>query len=115
MSGRVTSLDTGRPIRRAVVTASSSDVREGRAVSTDAEGRWELRDLPAGRFSVSVTKGGYVTLAYGQKRPFEPGRPIELADKQSLEKLDFALPRASAVTGRVVDEFGDAVTGVRVV
>jgi hypothetical protein len=114
LSGRVTSLDTGRPIRRAVVRAFGPELREGKSVSTDSEGRWELRELPAGRFTVGVTKGGYVSLAYGQQRPFEAGKAIDVADGQTVDKLDVALPRGSAVTGRVVDEFGEPLTNVRV-
>ena len=114
LSGRVTSLDTGRPIRRAVVRVVGQELRDGKSVSTDAEGRWELRDLPAGRFTLNVTKGGFVSLSYGQKRAFEPGRPLEVANGQVIEKIDMALPRGSAVNGRVVDEFGDPVANVRV-
>ena len=114
LSGRVVSLDSGRPIRRAVVTATGSELREGKSVSTDAEGRWELRDLPAGRLNLSAAKGGYVLLQYGQRRPYEAGKAIELANGQAIDKLDFLLPRASAVTGRVVDEFGEPVSNVRV-
>lgn len=114
LSGRVTSLDTGRPIRRAVVRALSPELRDGKSVSTDPDGRWELRELPAGRFTIHVTKGGYVSLSYGQLRPFEQGKQVDVAEGQVIEKLDVALPRGSAVTGRVVDEFGDPVTNARV-
>jgi hypothetical protein len=114
VAGRVTSLDTGRPIRRAIVRAGGPQLREGRSVSTDAEGRWEIRDLPAGPVSIMVTKGGYVPLQYGQRRPFEAGKTIDLATGQAIDKVDLALPRASVITGRVVDEFGDPVTDVRV-
>ena len=114
LAGRVVSLDTGRAIRRAVVRASSTELREGRMVSTDAEGRWELRDLPSGRISLFVSKGGFVSLEYGQRRPFEDGKRIELADKQAIDKIEIALPRAAAIAGRVVDEFGDPMVGARV-
>jgi hypothetical protein len=114
LSGRVLALDSGRPIRRAVVRVFGPELRDGRTVSTDAEGRWELRDIPAGRFSVNVTKGGFVSLAYGQQRPFEAGKTVNVADGQSVEKLDVALPRGSAITGRVLDEFGEPVTNARV-
>jgi hypothetical protein len=57
LSGRVTALESGRPIRRAMVRVSGNELREGKSVSTDAEGRWELRDLPAGRLSLSASKG----------------------------------------------------------
>lgn len=114
LSGRVTALDTGRPIRRAVVRAAGPELREGKSVSTDADGRWELGEIPAGRFTVSVSKGGYVTLSYGQQRPFEAGKAVDVADGQSVAKLDVALPRGSAITGRVVDEFGEPVANARV-
>lgn len=114
LAGRVTSLDTGRPIRRAVVRASGPELREGKSVSTDAEGKWELREIPAGRFTINVTKGGYVSLSYGQQRPFEAGKQVDVIDGQVIEKLDVALPRGSAISGRVVDEFGDPVTSARV-
>ena len=114
LAGRVTSLDTGRPLRRAVVRASGAELRDGKSVSTDADGRWELREIPAGRLTISVTKGGYVPLSYGQRRPFEAGKTIEVANGATVDKLDVALPRGGAVTGRVVDEFGEAVTGASV-
>ena len=114
LSGRVTSLDTGRPLRRAVVRAFGAELRDGKSVSTDADGRWELREIPAGRLTISVTKGGYVPLSYGQRRPFEAGKTIDVANGATVEKLDVALPRGGAVTGRVVDEFGEAVTGASV-
>ena len=106
LAGRVLSAETGRPIRRAQVRATSaSDPRDARSVSTDPEGRWVMKGLPAGRYSVSVSKGGYVTLAYGQRRPFEQGKPVELAEGQSLDKLDVSLPKGGVITGRLLDEF----------
>jgi hypothetical protein len=114
LAGRVVSLESGRPLRRAVVRASSPEVREGRSVSTDAEGRWEIKDLPAGRFQISVQKGGYVPLSYGQRRPFEQGRPVDLAEGQRVDKLEIALPKGSVVAGRIADEFGEPIAGARV-
>jgi Carboxypeptidase regulatory-like domain len=81
---------------------------------TDAEGRYELTQLPAGRYQLTATRGGYVEVAYGQRRPFERGRPLELGEGAVLEKIDFALPPGAVVTGRVVDETGDPVAHVSV-
>jgi hypothetical protein len=106
--GRVVSADTGAPIRRAQVRISGPDVGS-KAALTDAEGRYEFRELPAGRFSLTGTKSGYVTVQYGQTRPFEQGRQIELADKQALDKADINLPRGSVISGRIVDEYGEPV------
>jgi len=90
------------------VRISSSDIGSKTAL-TDAQGRYEFKDLPAGRFNLSVSKSGFVSMQYGQSRPFEPGRPIDLVDAQLLEKVDVALPRGSAVSGRILDEFGEPV------
>lgn len=114
LAGRVVAADTGRPLRRAIVRLGSPELREGRSTSTDAEGRWQVKDLPAGRYSIFISKGGYVSLQYGQRRPHEQGKPIELAEGQTIDKLDVSLPRGSVITGRVVDEFGEAVSGARV-
>ena len=111
--GRILAVDTGSPIRRAQVRATSGGGR-GRLTTTDTQGRFEFKDLPAGRWDISASKAGFVTLRYGQRRPFEAGRPIELADKQVMDSADFSLPRGAAITGQVFDEFGDAVAGARV-
>jgi hypothetical protein len=108
LRGRVLSAETGGPVRRAQVRITSPDIGSKSAM-TDAEGRYEFRELPAGRFNLSVTKAGYVTIQYGQTRPFESGKAIDLAEAQSLDKADFSLPRGSAISGRLVDEFGDPV------
>ena len=114
LSGRVTALDTGKPIRRAQVTISAPELSPNRAVSTDADGRWSFVTLPAGRYSISVAKPGYLSLTYGQRRPHETGTPVTVSEGQTVAKLDVALPRAAAISGNVVDEFGEPMARVRV-
>jgi protocatechuate 3,4-dioxygenase beta subunit len=111
--GLVTASDTNTPLRRAQVTASSPETRSQRAGTTDASGRFELLNLPAGRWTLTASKGGYVSQQYGQRRAFESVEPIDLADGQRLT-ANFLLPRGGVITGRISDEFGDAVTGARV-
>lgn len=113
IKGQVTATDTGAPIRRAQVRVSGPDIGTKTAM-TDAEGRYEFRDLPAGRFTLMASKSGYTNVQYGQTRPFESGRPIELADKQVLDKADISMPRGSVISGRIVDEFGEPLADVMV-
>lgn len=112
--GRVVSADSGTPVRRAQVRAQAGELRANRLVSTDAQGRFEFKDLPAGRWNLTASKAGYMTLRYGQKRSFEAGTPIEIADGQVMERADFALPKGAAIIGRIFDEFGDPVANARV-
>lgn len=112
--GRVLAADSGQPLRKAQVRAFSPELRETRMTTTDAQGVFELKDLPAGRYTLNASKGSYVGLQYGQTRPLEPGKPLEILDAQTVERVDFALPRGSIITGRVVDDFGEAVADVQV-
>ena len=113
--GQIMSADTGAPIRRAQVRISSPDARESRVAATDAQGRFEIKELPAGRYTVTASKGGFVSLQYGQRRPSESGTPIELGDGQALDKLLIALPRGSVLGGRITDEFGEPVANASVI
>jgi hypothetical protein len=110
--GRVVAADTGAPLRRAQVHLGSSELRVNRTVSTDADGRFEVTDLPDGSYFLTVTRNGYASLQFGQQRPFEGGRTLELAHGRLIDHLDFALPRGGVITGRVTDQLGEPVTAV---
>src|SRR5688572_11604935 len=112
--GRVTAQDTGAPVRRAQVRGTSAGAGGGRLATTDADGRFELRDLPAGQWSLTASKPGFVAQRLGQRRPFETVVPLDLQDGQQLTTANFALTRGGAITGRVFDDFGDPVANARV-
>jgi hypothetical protein len=114
MRGRVTAAGTTTPLRRAQVAVTSLEGTGRFTTTTNGEGRYEVVDLPPGRYSITVNKGGYVTLQYGQRRPFEAGTPVTLADAQALTGVDVALPRGSVIAGRVTDEFGEPVAQAQV-
>ena len=112
--GKVTALDTGRPLRRARINVNAPELQETRNVSTGSDGRFEIANLPAGNYSVSVVRGGYLRLGYGQKRPGDPPGRVEVADGQVVSDVNFALPRMSVISGRVFDEVGEPIAGVTV-
>ena len=111
--GVVTAADTNTPLRRAQVVASSAQNGPPRAASSDANGRFELAGLPAGQWTVTASKGGFVSQQYGQRRSLESVAPIDLGDGQRFT-ANFALSRGGVITGRISDEYGDPVTGARV-
>jgi protocatechuate 3,4-dioxygenase beta subunit len=112
--GRVLSADTGAPLRRAQILVAAGQLGVRRFTTTDADGRYEIVELAEGRYNVTASKGGYVTLQYGQRRAFEPGRPVAVADGQDVAQVDIALPRGSVITGRITDEFGEPIAGAQV-
>jgi protocatechuate 3,4-dioxygenase beta subunit len=114
ISGRVLAANDGRPVRRARAYVSAPQLPEGRGTLTDDNGLFELTELPAGRYTLTVSKTGFVTLSYGQRRPLQAGTPLQLDEGQQMEGIEFRLPRGSVIAGRVLDELGDAMPGVSV-
>jgi hypothetical protein len=114
--GRVVAADTGRPLRRARVTVAGIGLGPSgqKSTSTGLDGTYVIKDLRPARYRITVTRGGYLRIEYGQRRPNEQGRPVELTEGQSLERIDIALPRMSGISGRVTDEAGEAIEGVSV-
>jgi protocatechuate 3,4-dioxygenase beta subunit len=114
LKGQVVAAGTGTPVRRAQVRAISMEGRGGGVTSTDNEGRFEIKELAAGRYSISASKGGFAAGQYGQRRPGDPGTPIELAEGQIAEKVNFVLTRGGVIAGRIVDDGGEPVSGTQV-
>jgi hypothetical protein len=112
--GRVLIGDTMLPVRRATIQLTSPDLREPRAATTDLEGRYELANLPPGRYSISASKNGFLGLSYGQTRPSMPAQTLQLRARQVVDGVDLVLFRGGAISGRVLDEFGDPLTNVLV-
>jgi hypothetical protein len=114
IGGRVLAADTGRPVAGARVFVSGPELPGGRAEITGDDGSFLFVGLPAGRYSVTVSRSGFVGLSYGQRRPLQPGTPLQLADGQNLAGIDFRLPRGSVISGHVYDQIGDPMPGTMV-
>src|SRR5947208_14859798 len=71
IAGRVLAADNGRPVKRARVFASASELPGGRGMLTDDMGTFDLTELPAGRYTLTVSKSGFVALSYGQRPPLQ--------------------------------------------
>jgi carboxypeptidase family protein len=106
LRGRVYSADTGDSIPNARVAVSSRS-QSLPPVLTDAEGRFGLRDLPPGVFTLSATRTGYAKQIFGRR--------ITLRAGQAVNDLDIALSRAAAFFGAVVDDLGSPIVDASVV
>ena len=71
-------------------------------------------DLPAGHYALAVTKTGYV---WGRLGIHEVERTVQfdLAERGAIEGLDVRLRKAAAISGRILDDFGDPVLAADVV
>jgi protocatechuate 3,4-dioxygenase beta subunit len=106
---------TGQPVRRARVNLSGSELRGSRSALTDEQGRFAFSALPAGRFTLSASKPGYLNVTYGQKTPGagRPGTPIQLADGQQLQ-VALQLPKGGVITGILLDDQGEPTPFINV-
>ena len=110
--GSVTTAGTGAPVRGAEVRVSSSG-SYSRLVTTDGDGLFEISNLPAGEYRLTVSRAGFSSLQFGQRRPFETPTLIDLSEGETVT-ASMALPRGGAIFGRIYDQFGEPVTGTRV-
>jgi hypothetical protein len=116
--GRVINATTGSAVRRAAITATYVNEQNGRSEGgrsgqTDDNGAFEIRDMPAGRWTLRASKTGFIDQQFGQRSAFAETDPIVLADGQRFV-ADFRLARGGAISGRIIDEFGDPVAGANV-
>ena len=98
--------ETGKP-SPSLPEFQGRTLAEGRNVMTTGDGYFVFRDLPAGRFSLTVRALGYVNSDY-------PMKAIEIADGAKPPMATLRLRRHAAIGGRVVDERGEPVVGMRV-
>ncbi len=112
VSGRVVTV-TGQPLRKAIVRASppGTPANQNVAVETDAEGKFELKDLEPGAYQLSAQKSGYLQQAYGARRFGQAGSPLRLTSGQEVKEIEIRLTEAATISGRVLDEDGEPFSG----
>jgi hypothetical protein len=105
-------LADGRPARKASIQLTFDG--PPRATAADEDGTYEFTELAAAAYTMTAGRPGYLVMEYGQKRAFERGEPIQLADGETRTKVDITLQPNGAVSGRVLDEYGDPIENVTV-
>ncbi|GMV21687.1 MAG: hypothetical protein AMXMBFR57_16360 [Acidimicrobiia bacterium] len=121
--GQVVDGDTGQPVADAVVSVTVSSRQAGasgglagnvtpgaggaRRVLTTAEGRFVIRDLPAGTVQMTVTASGYLNGSYGQTRPGGAPEPLRIRDGEAALTARLRIWRTSSITGVVRDARGE--------
>jgi hypothetical protein len=115
VSGVVLSNDeANRPIPRARVTLRPIEGRQDYATAADAAGRFGFPDVPAGRYTLMVSKPAYLTAFFGTGQGvLPPGLPIAVAAGQTVKDVTLRMVRGGVITGTVIDETGAPVPGVR--
>jgi hypothetical protein len=105
--GRVTSTEGGvKPLRRVMISATSSTVRRPRTTTTDDDGRYVIDGLPDDLYTVMASKPAYVTTWAGAK-PGEavPQPGVEIVNSQRA-RADVVMLRGAVITGSIVEPNG---------
>jgi uncharacterized protein (DUF2141 family) len=113
ISGTVGVAGVGTAARRARVTLGVAGGGPSRTTTTDDNGRFVFAGLLAGRYTLSASKPGHVSVSFGQTKPGRPGTPIQLADGQQFSAR-LTIYKGSVITGVVLDENGDAIPGTQI-
>ena len=124
--GRVIAGDTGAPVTDARIIVRSVDSPGSTkpeptplsapltpSGSVDAAGRFELSNLPPGRYRLMVTPGPasarFLTAEYPDPAS-EP--PLVVSGDRLIDEVTIPLPRAAVILGRVVNERGEPLSGI---
>ena len=102
IEGFVVKVGTTEGVSKARVTLSifqGSGTAQG--VTADSEGKFVIRNLPAGQYRLTATRDAYVTGSYGQRGPNGSGTTITLSDRQQLKEIRIGMTPSGAIAGRV--------------
>jgi len=115
VSGMVVKLAGSAPLKSArAELRSMEDQSHAYAATTDADGRFTLKDVERGRYRLTVSRSGFVDQEYGQKTPNDPGSILTLAPGQQVKDLLFRLIPWSVIAGRIRNEDGDPLPWVQI-
>ncbi len=113
ISGTIVSAQGGHPLSRARV--SLRDVKNAQNqifMITGDDGHFAFSNLPAGKYSLTGAKRGYISAAYDQHEQFSTA--IVTGAGVDTENLTLRLVRTAVLTGHVFDESGEPVRAATV-
>jgi carboxypeptidase family protein len=108
---------THQPVRKATIdielignaggqTRVQQQQPQQQGAVTDTSGTFEFHGLPAGRYQIRVMHQSYPRLGFDGVR-----KNVEVSASEAAARVTVELVPGASVTGRVVDEDGDPLTG----
>src|SRR5260221_125817 len=115
IAGTVVKEPGSQPLKKALVQVIAENQKVGGnyTASTDADGRFHIENVVPGRYRVFIEKTGFVGVnGRGLKSDVNV---LTVQAGQSGEDLLFRMVPTAVISGRITDEDGDPMSGVRVV
>jgi hypothetical protein len=117
IAGRVVDGVTGKSVASAIVAIMANPAPRNEPVDrvlTDVEGRYAFDHLGKGSYTLTVTKPGWITGAYGKHRPDGSGANLDLAADARLNDVALPIWRYGALEGMISDDAGEPVVDLNV-
>ena len=119
ISGRVTTAD-GHPAAGLALALMPGDfvmpnsMRPVARATTDADGRYRLANVPAGRYRLQLLAPAHASPEVSGGNPFSAGRLISVSAGETVEDVNLSVARGGVITGRVTNADGKPLIGVYV-
>lgn len=113
IAGTIANKLDGSPLGRArVVVRDAKDPKKFESVITAEDGKFEFTGVPAGKYSLTGAKRGFITGSYDQHGMFSTA--IVTGAGVDTENLVLKILPNAMISGRVLDESGEPLRGARV-
>ena len=118
VSGQVVTAAEGAPLKSArlvlVPERQGTGSLQVHSAMSDAEGKFNIKEIPAGRYRFSASHNGYVDQQF-QSAGVEKGAVLALRAGEQVKDVLFRMTLAAVITGRVDDEDGEPMANIQVV
>src|SRR5262249_32813606 len=87
IQGIVLSAGTSTPVVRARVDVRQDNGSAVQSSTTDAGGRFEIRNLPPGHYHIVASRDGFVPAQYGERSRGGSGSPVAIESGQQIKDM----------------------------
>jgi protocatechuate 3,4-dioxygenase beta subunit len=115
IAGTVVKEPGSQPLKKVLVQVVAENQKEGGnyTASTDADGRFHIENVVPGHYRIFIERTGFVGVnEHGLKSDVNV---FTVQAGQAVEDLLFRMLPTAVISGRITDEDGDPMSGVRVV
>jgi hypothetical protein len=120
IEGQVLNAVSGEPLKKASLSLVRADISPGEAMlpnsygtTSDAQGRFAMKDIEPGKYHLMVNRNGYASMNYGARAAGRPGATLSLVRQQHMKEVIFKLTPHGVVAGRILDEDGEPLPNVQ--
>jgi protocatechuate 3,4-dioxygenase beta subunit len=111
--GRVVRAVDGATVPNALVRQASVTTGAGTAIRADAAGQFEFAGLADGGYALMAQSPQMANARAGAFQSFRGARLASLKDGRQSSDVTLVVAQFMTIEGRILDEFGDPVAGVR--